>query len=134
MTEIVREATSGLGAMLADLLEQNLRRDPDRRALLRPSTAVLEAADAGVGVTLRIEPGRVTLVDGTADAGLAIRATSERLMALAAVPLRLGLPDPTTRAGRAVLADVLRGRIRISGLGRHPVRATRLLRLLSAGP
>jgi hypothetical protein len=47
---------SGLASMVADLIEQNLARDPDRRRLLHASVAVLDAPDAEVTVFLRIDP------------------------------------------------------------------------------
>ncbi|HEX6264388.1 MAG TPA: hypothetical protein VF036_03805, partial [Actinomycetota bacterium] len=52
---VVGGEPSGLASMVADLIEQNLARDPARMALLRRSVAVLDAPDADVTVFLRIE-------------------------------------------------------------------------------
>ncbi|HYJ60719.1 MAG TPA: hypothetical protein VE032_04560 [Actinomycetota bacterium] len=123
----------GLAAMIGALIDQNLARDPDRRRLLRPGVAALAASDAAVAVTLRMSPGTV-LVEHGADprAQVLVRATGERLLALAAAPLRGGLPDALAPAGRAVLADLAAGRVRIRGLLRHPLLVRRLTLLLSA--
>lgn len=123
---------SGLAMVLTGLLEQNLVRDPARARLLRPSLVSIAARDAGVTVTLHLRPGRVVARDGADPrALLAIAADSDRLMALIAVPLRLGLPDPMTATGRGLMRDVVMRRIRIGGLLHHPVRLARLTALLS---
>ena len=123
---------SGLASMVADLIEQNLARDPTRTALLRRSVAVLDAPDADVTVFLRIERDGVRVGDGDVpDAHLRIRSDSGRLLDLTTAPLRAGLPDPLRPEGRAIVGDLLRRRIRIRGLLRHPLRLVRLTKLLS---
>jgi hypothetical protein len=124
---------SGLASLLGGLVEQNLARDPGRHHLLRPSLVAIEAPDAGVAVTLRIDPHRVVVIDGTDPrAGVRVSADSSRLLALTAAPLRLGLPDLRRAAGRAALADVLARRVRIRGMLTHLPQVTRLTKLLSA--
>jgi hypothetical protein len=130
--ELVGPSPSGLAEMLARLLEQHLARDPTRAAHLVRSVVVLEVPDAGVAITVRLAPTGVRVVDGTApDAHLRVRADSDRLVALAAVPLRYGMPDPTRAAGRSALVDVALGRVRVEGVFRHPVRLARFMSLLS---
>jgi hypothetical protein len=123
---------SGLAEMLGGLIAQNLERDPGRERLLHPALVGIEAPDAGVAVTLRIDPGRV-LIDGGIDAGVQLRvsADSDRLLGLIAAPLRLGLPDVFTAEGREVLVDVLARRVRIGGMISHLRRLARLTMLLS---
>jgi hypothetical protein len=129
---VVGSESSGLATLLAELIEQNLARDPFRRRLLRPCVAVLEAPDADVTVHVRIDAGAARIGDGDVpDAHLHVRADAERLLAITSAPLRLGLPDPTRRDGRAVLRDLLLRRIRVRGLVRHPIRLTRFTSLLS---
>ena len=129
---VVGPEPSGLAQMVADLIEQNLGRDPARRALLRLTVAVLDAPDADVTVFLRIARDDVRVGDGDVpDAHLRIRASSERLLDLTTAPLRFGLPDVLSAEGRSIVADLLRRRIGIRGLVRHPMRLARLTRLLS---
>ncbi|HEX5938595.1 MAG TPA: hypothetical protein VFZ75_13055 [Actinomycetota bacterium] len=126
------EEPSGLASMLAELIRANLRTDPGRGALLRPSVVVLDAPDADVTVFLRIAPEGVRVGDGDVpDAHLRIRADAERLLDLTNVPLRLGFPDVGRPEGRAVVRDLLARRLRIRGLLRHPLRLSRATRLLS---
>jgi len=124
---------SGLAELVAGLIEQNLARDPARASHLRGSSiVVLDASDAEVAVTVRLAPGSVRVADGVAPgAHVRVVADAERLLALAAAPLRAGLPDPLRRDGRAVLADITAGRVRVHGLVRHPVRLARFTSLLS---
>jgi hypothetical protein len=123
---------SGLAELLAGLLSRQLAREPGRAALLQPSVVVLSMPDAGVAVTVDLSPGRVRVVDGVAaSAHIRVVASADRVLALAAAPLRAGLPDPLHREGRAALADVLRGRVRVHGIVRHPRRLARFTALLS---
>jgi hypothetical protein len=129
---IVGPEPSGLASMVAELIEQNLARDPGRRELLRPLVAVLDAPDADVTVFLRVAPAHVRVGDGNVpDAHLSIRARSGRLLDLTTTPLRFGLPDLLRHEGRVIVGDLLGRRLRIRGLLRHPLRLARLTRLLS---
>jgi hypothetical protein len=126
------EEPSGLASMVGGLIEQNLERDPSRLRLLRASSATITVPDAGVAISVRTGPGEVEVRDGAdPDAQIAITADSERLLSLTSAPLRFGLPDVLHARGRAVLGDVLSGRVRIRGLLRHPRRLARLSSLLS---
>jgi hypothetical protein len=130
--EVVGPEPSGLASMVAELIEQNLARAPERRALLLPSVAVLDAPDADVTVFLRIAPGEVRIGDGDVpDAHLRIRADSGRLLDLTTAPLRFGLPDLLSPEGRSIVRDLFSGRLRIHGLARHPIRLARLTEVLS---
>jgi hypothetical protein len=124
---------SGLSAMIGGLIEANLRANPDRAELLRPCVVVLTATDAEISTSLRISRSGVEIANDPPLAGveLGVRASSGDLIALSAMPLRFGLPDPVDREGRAIIGRLLRGRIRVSGLVRHPAKLTRLTRLLS---
>lgn len=123
----------GLAQMLADLIGQNLARDPSRRKLLKPAVVAITATDAEVSVTLRFDGEGVTIANGSdPQAGVHVRATGGRLFGLAACPLRLGLPDLFSREGRAIVGDLLKGRTRIDGLISHLPAVRRLTMLLSA--
>lgn len=133
------EDHAGFRAMVEGLLEANLERVPARTTLIRHREAsTLVATDAGVAITIRMQPGdarvsgRVLVVDGAdPDAEIVVRAESMALLELAAVPLRFGLPDVLTSGGRRILAGIVRRRIRIRGLLRHLGTVRRLSVLLS---
>jgi hypothetical protein len=123
---------SGLATMVGGLIDQNIERDPTRRRLLRSTIASIAVPDAGVSITLRLRPDGIEVRDGADPAAhVAIVADSDRLVALTSAPLRFGLPDPLEPRGRAVLRDLMRRRVRIRGMIRHPRRLARLSSLLS---
>jgi hypothetical protein len=129
---VVGPEPSGLASMVAELIQQNLARDPDRRRLLQRSVAVLDAPDAEVTVSLRIDPEGVRVGDGDVpDAHVRITADAGRLLDLTIAPLRFGLPDLQAPEGRTIVRDLLARRLRIRGLLRHPLRLARLTQLLS---
>lgn len=133
-TSSADEEPNGLASMVADLVDQNLVRDPRRRRLLRPAVVALTATDAGVGATIRISRVGVEVANGAdARAHLEVAADAHQLLDLVTVPLRLGVPDVCTVRGREVVWALLEGRLRVRGLLRHPLRLVRLNRLLSAG-
>jgi hypothetical protein len=111
---------AGLGPMLADLIRQNLAQHPDRRGdfeQLRGKVAIT-AVDAEVTVTLDFFGGGL-LVRGGAQGGpdLTISTDSLTLLELTNAQLRMGLPDPASPSGRAVLGKLVSRKLRISGRG-----------------
>jgi len=125
---------NGLADLVGRLIASNLEREPGRRRLLRPAVVELSASDADVRATIRLSPG-VTVSNGPAASRPHLRVTADAydLIELAAAPLRLGLPDVFDAQGRAVLRQIARRHVRVSGMLRHPIRLTRFTRLLSAG-
>lgn len=124
---------NGLAAMLGGLIQANLSAHPDRgRSLTRTAVFSICAPDAEVGVSIRLSAGRVAIRNGVVGrAHVRIEADSGSLIGLSAVPLRFGLPDVTTREGRAVIRDVIGRRLRIRGMLVHPGKLARLNRLLT---
>jgi hypothetical protein len=123
---------NGLAAMIGGLIEANLEAHSERAALLRPALVGIVAVDAGVALTLRLAPGRVTVGNGLSGrTQVVIRTDSETLADLTSVPLRFGFPDPATPAGREATRKLLKRRLKVQGLPRHPGIVSRLNRLLS---
>jgi hypothetical protein len=128
----VDDDPNGLTEVVGELIRQNLERDPRRRRLLRDTVATIAVPDAEVEMTIRVRPDRVEVGNAVVpDAQVRVRAGSQALLRLTGAPLWFGLPDPLRREGRAVIGDLLRGRVRVGGLGRHPIRTARLSMLLS---
>jgi len=124
--------SGGITELIDGLVRQNLGRDPSRR-LRRRDVVAIEAADAGVAVSLRSSDGTILVTDGRdPDARVVVSASSTKLLELAAAPLRFGLPDAFSRDGRALTRDLLTRRIRVRGLIRHLGTVRRLTSLLSA--
>jgi hypothetical protein len=124
---------NGLATMLGGLIESNLRAHPRRELLLgKRSTYSVTAPDAGVTVTIGLAPGAVSLRNGVAGTpDVRIEASSENLIGLSAVPLRFGLPDVLTPAGREVDRKLFKGELKVNGLLLHPAKLARLNKLLT---
>jgi hypothetical protein len=129
---------NGLAAMLGGLIEANLTAHPDRLALLaEPATYSITATDVDVSVTIHLGSGSVKVANGVRGTPhVMLRSDSESLLKMSAVPLRYGIPDPATGAGREVLSKVVRGRLRVKGMLTQRARLARLNELLSvaSGP
>ena len=126
--------------LVQGLVDANLARDPRRASrVTKREAASLVATDADVAVTIQMlpgahrAPGTVLVHDGSDPwAEIVVRAESIELLELAATPLRFDLPDVTTREGRDVVRQLVRGRIRVQGMLRHLGTVRRLSMLLSA--
>lgn len=128
-------AEGGLAGMLAELIDQNLTRDPARRRFLaRPLRVVIEVPDARVRASVRADGSGLVEVRPGDDptATVRVRADGMKMLGLAAVPLWAGLPDVRTADGRVVVRDLASGAIRVRGLFLHLRDIRRLLRVLSA--
>ncbi len=123
---------NGLASMLGGLIEANLEQHPERERLLKPSVIAITAPDAEVSVTIQFAPGRVSVANGLhGKPDLLVQADSDTLIELSSVPLRFGLPDNMTKAGREVTGKLLKGRIKVRGMYRHMGRLGRLNKILS---
>lgn len=128
-------AESAFAQMLGGLIEANVERDANARRdfdRLRARVGV-HATDLGESVTLHFQAGRLTVhccLDGACD--VTLHATSDALMSLAGVgvgPLRT--PNYLGAAGRGIVGQALRGRLRVEGLAGNLTTLNRLTRLVS---
>jgi hypothetical protein len=124
---------SGLATMLGGLIEANLAAHPERERVLRRRAAyAVVARDVDVAVSIRLQPGIVMVRDGVIGRPqIVVRADSETLAGLSSVPLRFGLPDATTKEGRAITRKLLGGELEVRGVLRHPGKLAALNRLLA---
>ena len=119
--------------MIGGLIGANVAARPALLELLqRPATYAIFATDVGVGVSLRVADGAVAVRNGVIGRPeVLVEGESSTLVGLSSVPTRMGLPDPTRREGREMLAKLLRRRLRIKGLLTHPEKLIRLTKLLA---
>jgi hypothetical protein len=124
---------NGLSTMLGGLIEANLTAHPERATLLQKrATFAIVAPDVDVSVSIRLYRGTVTVRNGVIGRpDVMIRANSEDLIKLSAVPLRWGLPDLRTKEGKDVNRKLMKGQLKVKGLLAHPGKLARLNKLLS---
>ena len=126
---------NGLAAMLGGIIEGNLRQHPEREGLVtegKPATFTIAAPDVDVAVSIRFSPGGVQVRNGRVGRpDVRIEGDSETLVGLSSAPLRFGLPDATTKEGRAVIGKMLRRSLTVRGVVAHAAKLRRLNALLS---
>ncbi len=124
---------NGLASILADLIRANLDRSPGRRRYLhRRASYAIGAHDIGLGVTLRLGDGTALLTNGAhPSAQVRVRTDAGTLLELSSAPLLFGFPNALKPEGREILRKLRSGRLRVTGLFRHPGKLARLNRLLS---
>ena len=130
---IVSPEAPGLGHMLADLIRGNIAAHPDRTALLDNARGRVNitAVDADVDVGLLFTGRELSIGSAVPKPDIAITCDAETLMSLSSVPLRMGRPDVLTPEGRAVVAKLMTGKLKVRGLVAHPKLMTQLQKLIS---
>jgi hypothetical protein len=126
---------NGLATMLGGLIEANVTAHPERARLLsKRATYGIVAPDIDVAVSIRLSRGTVTVRNGIVGRpDVVVRANSEDLIGLSAVPLKFGLPDMSTKEGRDVNRKLLKGQLKVKGLLLHPGKLARLNKLMAVG-
>ena len=126
----------GLADLVGRLIEANLERRPDRKALLRPSVVELVASDADTAATIVLSAGAIEISNapGSRTPDLRVVAGADDLLELSTAPLRFGFPDALDARGRSILRRIANRDVRLSGMLRHPIRLSRFTRLLSVVP
>lgn len=125
---------NGLANILFELLRQNIERMPEKiNDLQRLNTTVsLLANDIDVSVLLRFQNGQL-IIDGNISEEPEIKITtdSETILDLSRIRIVGGLPYYFDETGRGIIKKLLSGRLKIRGLFAHPIKLTRLTRIMS---
>lgn len=128
------DEVDGLGSIVADLLSDNLEADSSRAKLLRGKPWVvaisIPEAESKFRIILRSDAAAVDVISPQEPA-LEITTDGDTLIGLPEVPLVAGLPSPFVASGRELIAKLLNGQLKIRGLLKHPIKVTRILRLLN---
>jgi len=130
-----------LASMIADLIRQNVERDPSNAfsitSLEFMVTIVATDLDSSVTLEFRGAEGLLvragTFCAGSDVASVTIRADSDSILDLARLSLigRTGIPVLWNSVGASVLRRLVRGEIAIEPAGRHLGKLIRLLRVMS---
>jgi len=127
------DAGDGLPEMLGDLIQGNIDRHPERADLIRGhhGRANLIVEDAGVSCGLVFTGERLEIQSELEDAELTFRCPADVLMTLTHVPLRFGMPDQLSKAGREISTWMMNGTLKVTGIPRHLPLMIRLQRLFT---
>lgn len=125
---------NGLANILFELLRQNIARMPEKiNDLQRLNMTVgILANDIDVAVLLRFQNGQL-IIDGNISEEPEIKITtdSETILDLSRIRIIGGLPYYFDETGRGIIKKLLSGRLKIRGLFAHPIKLTRLTRIMS---
>ncbi len=92
----------------------------------------IDLPDIEAAVTLIFQRGKLTIEAGiTRNPAIVIKTSSDTVMDLNLLKIRFGIPYYFDSAGRRVLGHLLKGRLKIKGLFRHPVLLTRFTIIMS---
>jgi hypothetical protein len=133
---------NGLAAMLRDLVQQNIEAKPHKKKgfdRIKGSVAIV-AEDADVALTLRFRGGHLTIHDGIVGIpDVAIRASSDVILAMSTMPVSTKLALPIPRPGdaegmataRTVMQAMTAGELQVLGGLLHLPLMLRLTRVMS---
>lgn len=125
---------NGLANILFELLRQNIARMPEKINDLQKlnTTVSLSANDIDVSVFLKFADGKLMIEDKTsADPEIEIDADSETILELSKIRIIMGFPYYLDETGREIIKRLFAGRLKIRGLFAHPIKLTRLTRIMS---
>ena len=136
-----KDADNPLASLIADLVRQNVERDPSKALTLTALEflVTIVATDLDSSVTLEFRGAKGLLVrTGPTEAdyeraSAVIRADSNGILDLARLSLlgRTGIPIVWNRIGALVVRHLIRGEIAIEPAGCHLGKLTRLLNVMS---
>ncbi len=119
---------NGISASMYGLVERGLARRPKIAKVIR-GTVEIRFKEDFAPVRVRFGAKEVLVEDAarSAKADLVIQGSLPDVVQLASAPLFGGVPNPADARGRAALARMAGGRVKIEG---SPLLARRLLKLL----
>jgi hypothetical protein len=120
--------------VLSELLESNLRQNPDKLKTFKNLYGVvaIDLKDIEAVVTIVFEGGRARIEEGiVGKPDLVIRTDSDKVIGLNAISIRFGLPYYFDEAGMTVLKQLLSGELKVEGMIAHPIKLTRLTKIMS---
>ena len=123
-----------LAGMLADLIRQNLQQHPEKwKDFSKLSTNVfIDVIDAEVSITLAFASGALIVYSGSHGvSNIRVATTADLLLALCMLRVVNGVPRPFHPDSRALIKNMLRGAVKISGIPRNPLQMFRFARLMS---
>ncbi len=134
--QLAEGSHSELAVALCHAVTSTLERHPERGQALAAmrGPVLVRAEDTGEAVTLVFADGGLRIEDGeTGAAPIRIVGDRDTILALTRLPLRRGLPDLRSDAGRLVFKRQLGGELTVRGLLLRLPQVRHLLQVLAGG-
>jgi len=121
-------------AIVQELITGNVAQSAAKLATYKKMNGVvaIDLPDIEAAITLIFQRGKLTIEAGiTQNSAIVIKTSSDTIMDLNLLNIRLGMPYYFDAAGRRVLSHIFKGRLKIKGMFSHPVLLTRLTIIMS---
>ncbi|HQG31311.1 MAG TPA: hypothetical protein PLA83_05230 [Deltaproteobacteria bacterium] len=120
--------------ILSELIESNLKQRPEKMKTFNNLCGAIgiDLKDIEAAVTLFFQGGRLKIEQGiVGKPDLVIRTDSDKVVGLNSITIKFGLPYYFDEAGMAVLKQLISGELKVEGMLAHPVKLTRLTKIMS---
>ena len=120
--------------IVRDLIAGNIGQSENKQAVFKKMNGAIAITlrDIEAAVTLVFRRGELTIEDGIIPKpAIVIKTAADLITDLNLLHIRWGIPYYFDAAGRRVLAHLLRRRLTIKGMLRHPVLLTRMAIIMS---
>lgn len=121
-------------SIVQELIVGNVGQSAAKQTVYKKMNGVvaIDLPDIEAAVTLVFQRGKLTIEPGiTRNPAIVIKTSSDTVMDLNLLNIRLGMPYYFDASGRRVLGHLLKGRLKIKGLFRHPVLLARFTIIMS---
>jgi len=123
-----------MAGMLANLLEENIKGNPKKKAILRAMNTVvgIKITDIDLAITLDFNYGNLTLYEGIEiTPQVMIETESAHMLELSNIPMRFGLPNLLSPQGKDMLKLGLTGKLKMTAMPWHMLNVLRLTQIMS---
>jgi hypothetical protein len=120
--------------ILSELIESNLKQKPEKMKTFKNLYGVvaIDLKDIEAAVTLFFQGGRLRIEQGiVGKPDLVIKTDSDKVVGLNSITIKFGLPYYFDEAGMTVLKQLVSGELKIEGMLAHPIKLTRLTKIMS---
>ena len=123
-----------MAGMLANLLEENLKGNPRKKAALRAmnTVVVIKIVDIDLAITLDFNYGNLTLFEGIESTPhVLIETESAHVMELSNIPMRFGMPNLLSTQGKDMVLLGLKGKLKMKTRPWHLLNVLRLTQVMA---
>ena len=133
----VDQEANGVTGILGSLLDENFTNFPDRRRIARRvrKPVAVYSVDTDESTTVTFGDARASLDNGiVGKPTVTVKATVEQILAVSELKMKAGGLVPVgffTKRGLGVLGQIVRHRLVVKGLIKHPLTSLRFIALVS---
>ena len=123
-----------MAGMLANLLEENIKGNPRKKAILRAMNTVvaIKIVDIDLAITLDFNYGNLTFYEGIESTPqILIETESAHVLELSNIPMRFGLPNLFSAQGKEMLKLSITRKLKMTAMPWQMLNVLRLTQVMS---